>query len=645
MNKMKELIEKLNYYRNQYYNYNNSIISDREYDELYDKLVQLEEETGIVLSNSPTQEVGYPILKGLNKVTHSHKMLSLEKTKDINILNNFKNNKECVLSLKMDGLTILLTYNKGKLIRGETRGNGIEGQDVTDAVKHFVNIPLQIPYQNLLEIEGEAIIKYNDFNSLKDKKYSNPRNLASGSLSLLNTLEIAERKLTFIAWKVVSNIDNFYENRLNIIKNYGFTIVPFIIKKDKITDLDIKQLKEMAQKLYYPIDGLVLTYNDIQYGLLLGETAHAPKHSLAYKFYDEEYETTLQDIEFTMGRTGKLTPVAIFDTIEILGTEVSRANLHNLSMMKEVLGNPYIGQKIWIIKSNEIIPQITRAEEDDNLTKLYIDVPNFCPICHNPVKIIKEINSEVLYCGNPNCEGKLINKIEHFFSKRSGLNGRGISKATIEKLIDWSWVNSISDMFTLSKYENEWKNKSGFGEKSVSNILQAISECSNCDLESVISAAGIPLIGRTVAKQIASIFNTYEDFKRAISSFDFSEIDGFGYEMNKSLKNYNYDELDYIVENFLTIDNKLEENKEQKLKGKTFCITGKLINFKNRDELSNFIIKQGGKVVSAMSNNVTYLINNDIQSTSGKNKKAKELGKQIINEDMFFDMFDLQKIF
>lgn len=363
---MKELIEKLNYYRNQYYNYNNSIISDKEYDELYDRLVQLEKETGIILSNSPTQEVGYPILKGLNKVTHSHKMLSLEKTKDINILNNFKNNKECVLSLKMDGLTILLTYNKGKLIRGETRGNGIEGQDVTDAVKHFVNIPLQIPYQNLLEIEGEAIIKYNDFNSLKDKKYSNPRNLASGSLSLLNTSEIAERKLTFIAWKVVSNIDNFYENRLNIIKNYGFTIVPFITKKDEITDLDIKQLKETAQKLYYPIDGLVLTYNDIQYGLLLGETAHSPKHSLAYKFYDEMYETELIDIEWSISRTGQINPIALFKTLNIDGTEISRASLNNISIMKKTLGEkPFVGQTLLISKRNQIIPKVENAKGED----------------------------------------------------------------------------------------------------------------------------------------------------------------------------------------------------------------------------------------------------------------------------------------
>ena len=643
---MKELIEKLNYYRNQYYNYNNSIISDKEYDELYDKLVQLEKETGIILSNSPTQEVGYPILKGLNKVTHSHKMLSLEKTKDINILNDFKSNKECVLSLKMDGLTILLTYNNGKLIKGETRGNGIEGQDVTDAIKCFTNVPLQIPYQDLLEVEGEAIIKYNDFNSLKNKGYANPRNLASGSLSLLNTSEIIERKLTFIAWKVVSNIDNFYENRLNIIRNYGFTIVPFIIKKDKITNLDIKQLKEMAQKLYYPIDGLVLTYNDIQYGLSLGETAHAPKHSLAYKFYDEEYETTLKNIEWSMGRTGVLTPVAIFEPVEIDGTEVSRANLFNLSVARETLhGTQYRlgweGQKINVFKANQIIPQLSWSEEDDEKTKAYFSYPASCPICGYSTKIKKENGVEVLLCDNEQCEGKLLNRIEHFFSKK-GLNIKGISKATIEKLIDWGWVNGIKDVFILDAHAEDWKKKAGFGERSVMNIIASIREGCNTDLESVISAAGIPLIGRTVAKQITSIFDTYEDFRQAIGTFDFSEIDGFGYEMNKSLKNYDYTELDYIVENYLTITNNINK-KEQKLEGLTFVITGRVNLFKNRDELSEFITSLGGKVSSAISAKTNYLINNDKTSTSQKNKKAQELGITIVDEQTFMNLFELSK--
>lgn len=270
---------------------------------------------------------------------------------------------------------------------------------------------------------------------------------------------------------------------------------------------------------------------------------------------------------------------------------------------------------------------------------IYLEIPKYCPICHKPTKIIKDNESEVLYCGNPACEGKLLNKVEHFFSKK-GLNAKGLSKATIEKLIDWGWINGIKDVFILDAYAEDWKKKAGFGEKSVNNIITSIRESSNTDLESVISAAGIPLIGRTVARQIASIFNTYEDFREAIRNFDFSEIDGFGYEMNKSLKNYNYNELDYIVENFLNINNKIEENKEQKLKDKTFCITGKLIKFKNRDELVKIIEDMGGKAISAMSAKVDYLINNDVNSTSAKNNKAKELGKPIINEDSFIDMID-----
>lgn len=650
--RIKELVEKLNYYT-KYYDIGQPKITDKKWDSLYFELQKLENETGFYLPDSPTQSINYQVVNKLNKVKHNHLMLSLNKTKSIDEIKSFIGNKDFICMAKMDGLTCSLRYLDGKLISAETRGNGIEGEDILHNALQVKNIPNKINYKEELIIDGEIICTYNDFKNFK-KEYKNPRNFASGSIRLLDSKESSARNLTFVAWDCIKGLeeDITLDEKLRTLRcHYGFTTVPCIYKRyfnfrDDINTLQmaIEIIKGQSQELGYPIDGAVFKYNKCDEYEAAGRTDHHFKGGLAYKFYDEEYETTLQDIEFTMGRTGKLTPVAIFDTIEILGTEVSRANLHNLSMMKEVLGNPYIGQKIWVIKSNEIIPQITRAEEDDNLTKLYIDVPNFCPICHNPVKIIKEVNSEVLYCGNPNCEGKLINKIEHFFSKRSGLNGRGISKATIEKLIDWSWVDSISDMFTLSKYENEWKNKSGFGEKSVSNILQAISECSNCDLESVISAAGIPLIGRAVAREISTRFPTYDSFREATrGSFDFSSLEGFGYEMNKSLKNFDYNELDYIVNNFLTINNKIEENKEQKLEGKTFCVTGKLNkeHWKNRDELSSFIASLGGKVVSAMSPNVDYLINNDTSSNSAKNLKAKELGKPVINEQMFIDMFDL----
>lgn len=404
---------------------------------------------------------------------------------------------------------------------------------------------------------------------------------------------------------------------------------------------------EIVKKFCYnlPIDGLVFKYDNCDEYIAAGKTDHHFKGGLAYKFYDEEYETTLKNIEWSMGRTGVLTPVAIFEPIEIDGTEVSRANLFNLSVARETLhGTQYTlgweGQKINVFKANQIIPQLSWSEEDDEKTKAYFSYPASCPICGYSTKIKKENDVEVLLCDNEQCEGKLLNRVEHFFSKK-GLNAKGLSKVTIEKLIDWGWINGIKDVFILNAYAEDWKKKAGFGEKSVNNIITSIRESSNTDLESVISAAGIPLIGRTVARQIASIFNTYEDFREAIGDFDFSEIDGFGYEMNKSLKNYNYDELDYIVENFLTINNKIEERKEQKLEGLTFCVTGKIKQWKNRDELSSFITSLGGKVVGSVSANMDYLINNDINSTSSKNLRAKELGKQIIDEQTFMDMFDL----
>jgi len=338
---------------------------------------------------------------------------------------------------------------------------------------------------------------------------------------------------------------------------------------------------------------------------------------------------------------GQLTPVAILEPININGTEISRANLHNISIMKE-LGLSHYNCKVNVYKANQIIPQISQVVADDS--QEIIIYPCKCPICGEPTSIHRDNDSEVLFCDNPNCQGKLINKIEHWGSKK-GLDIKGLSKATLEKLINWGWINSISDIYRLQQWEKEWKNKPGFGAKSVSNILQAISESSNTDLESVISAAGIPLIGRTVAKDISARFPTYNQFREAVKgSFDFSELNNFGYEMNKSLKNFDYTELDYIVNNFLIIKENKEERKEQKLEGLTFCVTGKLINkdrWKNRDELSNFITSLGGKVVGAVSPNIDYLINNDKESTSSKNLRAKELGKQIIDERTFIDMFDL----
>ena len=644
INKIQELVDKLNYYT-KLYDEGHPAISDKEWDDMYFKLQDLENFYGVYLSDSPTQNVNYQVVNKLNKVKHNHPMLSLDKTKSIDAIKSFLGNKDFICMAKMDGLTCSLRYLDGKLVSAETRGNGIEGEDILHNALQVKNIPNKINYKEELIIDGEIICTYNDFKDF-EKEYKNPRNFASGSIRLLDSKESSMRKLTFVVWDIIKGLD---EDRLSskLLKadELGFTIIPFEINLPEYET--IEQIMEIVKKSssIYPIDGLVFKYDNCDEYIAAGKTDHHFKGGLAYKFYDEEYETTLKNIEWSMGRTGVLTPVAIFEPIEIDGTEVSRANLFNLSVARETLhGTQYRlgweGQKINVFKANQIIPQLSWSEEDDEKTKAYFSYPASCPICGYSTKIKKENDVEVLLGDNEQCEGKLLNRVEHFFSKK-GLNAKGLSKATIEKLIDWGWVNGIKDVFILDAYAEDWKKKAGFGEKSVKNIITSIRECSNTDLESVISAAGIPLIGRTVARQIASIFNTYEDFREAIGGFDFSEIDGFGYEMNKSLKNYNYNELDYIVENFLTINNKIEERKEQKLEGLTFCVTGKIKQWKNRDELSSFITSLGGKVVGSVSANMDYLINNDINSTSSKNLRAKELGKQIIDEQTFMNMFDL----
>lgn len=641
---MQELVDKLNYYT-KLYDEGHPAISDKEWDDMYFRLQNLETLYNIYLSDSPTQNVNYQVVNKLNKVKHNHPMLSLDKTKSINVIKSFLENKDFICMAKMDGLTCSLRYLDGKLVSAETRGNGIEGEDILHNALQVKNIPNKINFKKELIIDGEIICTYEDFKYYEDE-YKNPRNFASGSIRLLDSKESAMRRLTFVVWDCIKGFD---EDRLSskLLKadELGFTIVPFEINLPEYET--IEQIMEIVKKSssIYPIDGLVFKYDNCDEYIAAGKTDHHFKGGLAYKFYDEEYETTLKNIEWSMGRTGVLTPVAIFEPIDIDGTEVSRANLFNLSVARETLhGTQYRlgwkGQKINVFKANQIIPQLSWSEEDNEKTKEYFSYPASCPICGYSTKIKKENDVEVLFCDNEQCEGKLLNRVEHFFSKK-GLNAKGLSKATIEKLIDWGWINGIKDVFILDAHADEWKKKAGFGEKSVNNIITSIRESSNTDLESVISAAGIPLIGRTAARQIASIFNTYEDFREAIGSFDFSEIDGFGYEMNKSLKNYNYDELDYIVENFLTINNKIGERKEQKLKDLTFCITGKVHIWKNRDSLSAFIESLGGKVTGSVSKNTNYLINNDINSTSAKNKKAQELDIPILSEEDFQKIFDI----
>ena len=651
MVKMRDLINILNIYT-EAYDAGNPTISDKEWDNLYFQLVKMENETGLYYEDSPTQKIHFKEVSKLDKVEHNHPMLSLDKTKELNEVEHFIGEKSFIAMAKMDGLTCSLRYRDGKLIKAETRGNGQIGEDILHNAFVIKNIPKRIPFvDGELTVDGEIICTHEDFIPFQEE-YKNPRNFASGSIRLLDSRECAKRNLSFVAWDAFGDEfrDDFLSEKLYELRTYGFTVVPFVASNLKYNTLGLS-LEDIVEKIkaynsQYPMDGLVFKYDTTDEYDAAGRTDHHFKGGLAYKFYDEEYETTIEGIEWTMGRTGVLTPVAILAPIDIDGTEVSRANIHNITVAHETLGGlcfGWKGQKVWVYKANMIIPQISRAEEDDERTKEYFTLPYVCPVCGGEVETRKEVDSEMLYCANPQCEGKLVNRIEHFFGKK-GLDAKGISKATISKLIDLGWVTRIADVFNLSRYKDEWKALPGFGEKSVSNILGSIDACRNCDLESAIAGIGIPLIGRTVAKDLAKRFATYAAFKENIEgSFDFSTIGGYGYEMNKSLKTFNYEELDYIVENYLNIKEDIKENYEKKLQNLVFCVTGKVNIWKNRDELSAFIESLGGKVTGSVSKNTNYLINNDVNSTSAKNNKAKELGIPIISEQTFMDSFDISK--
>ena len=572
-------------------------------------------------------------------------MLSLDKTKDIEAVKAFIGNKDYIAMAKMDGLTCSLTYENGYLVRAETRGNGIVGEDILHNALQVKNIPNKINYKDKLVIDGEIICTYKDFEQFANE-YKNPRNFASGSIRLLDSKESSARNLTFIVWDCVEgmkNLDTLFD-KLKFMQELNFEIVPTFTDNniDNIEDF-IKDIKRNCTALGYPIDGIVVKYNNCKEYEAAGRTDHHFKGGIAYKFYDEEYETILKDIEWTMGRTGQLTPVAIYEDVDIDGTICNRASLHNISILEETLHGPgWIGQKIKIAKMNMIIPQITEAEGDEvGIEKNYIECPQLCPICGEVTIIKQENESKVLYCSNPACTGKLINRLDHFCGKK-GLDIQGLSKATLEKLIDWDWIHDARDIFLLKDHISEWQDKSGFGVASVHNILEAIQIAEHTTLDKVITAAGIPEVGSRVAKDLASHYDSWDDFRKET---DFTKYNGIGEIMNNNLLTFDYSEIDYIVENYLTIikEEKISNNNENKLNNLTFCITGKTSLFKNRTELQQFIEANGGKAASSVTKNVDYLINNDVNSTSSKNIKAKELDIKIIDEQTFMNMFDFQK--
>ena len=577
----------------------------------------------------------------LNKVEHSHPMLSLDKTKDLDVVKSFIGKKDYIVMAKMDGLTCSLTYENGYLVRAETRGNGIIGEDILHNALQVKSIPNRINYKDKLVVDGEIICDYKTFERFSND-YKNPRNFAAGSIRLLDSKESAMRSLTFVAWDLIEgpSPDNLAE-KFKILKEFNFIVVPFqwgnSLENEEL-EHSIKEIQNWCQICRYPIDGIVVKYNRVDEYEAAGRTDHHFKGGIAYKFYDEEYETVLRDIEWTMGRTGVLTPVAIYDDIDIDGTICNRASLHNLSIMKEQLYEPYAGEKIWIAKMNMIIPQVVRKEwiaNDYHPGENDFDAPRFCPICGKATEIRQENNSKMLYCSNPYCEGKLLNRIDHFCSKK-GLDIKGLSKATIEKLMDWGWVDSIKDIYTLALHKNEWIQKPGFGDASVEKILTAIYTTSFTTLDKVIAAAGIPEIGSRVAKDIARHYETWTDFR---TETNYMKVDGIGEVMNTNLLTFDYTEMDYIVGNYLTIETKQPNNQTNNLEGKTFCVTGKVHIYKNRAELTADIESRGGRVVSSMSSKVDYLVNNDNTSTSAKNIAAQKAGIPIITEEELQLMF------
>ena len=660
INRIKFLVHQLNYYRNQYYNNSVSAISDQEYDEMFDELQELEQTAGFIMSNSPTQTVGYDVVSELQKVKHSHPMLSLSKTKSLEELNQFVGGRPAVISCKLDGLTVLLTYEDGELVQAETRGNGELGELITHNAKVFDNIPLHIDQPGHFEVEGEAIITYEDFEHInaglrEDQKYKNPRNLASGSVRQLDSSIASTRHLKFIAWKVPEDAEHETMNeRLDYADALGFDVVPwFLITKIENENL-INILKECAKQLGYPIDGMVVTYDDIKYGESLGMTGHHPKHSIAFKFYDETVETELIDIEWTMGKTGVLTPVAVFKPVEIDGTTVERANLHNLSVMMRMTNNKpwYKGIKIFVYKANMIIPQVANVIYENSDNDDILEIPDVCPICRMETGQFTENRSTVLMCTNPNCKGKLLGVLKTFCSKQAH-DIKGLSEATLELMINNGYLNGIRDLFYLKNYKTELTRIPGLGAKKVDGILKSIEDCRKTTLSKFICGLSIPLFGVNACKEIEryetnkakergmeTAWNAFWDDienRRCLSN----SIDGFGRIMDDSFHTYMDANINFVRELstefvFDSISNALSG--DNSLNGKKICITGSLSIFKNRDELVKDIESHGGKVVSSVSSKTDYLLTNDKDSGSSKNQKAKELNIPIISEVEYRDM-------
>lgn len=632
--RIKELVFQLNNCRDSYYNKNNSIVSDYEYDLMFDELVSLEHEAGFVLANSPSQTVGYDVKSELQKVTHKYPMLSLDKTKSVIELNRFVGNHDTILMLKLDGLTVAITYENGTMIRAETRGNGIVGEDITHNARTFINFPINIPYKGRLVVFGEAIITINDFEKInnnlpEDKRYKNPRNLVSGSVRQLDSKICAERHVRFVAWRLVEGSkSNDFMERLSELERYGFEVVPSSeIDKFEINSL-IEKSQRTAESLGYPIDGCVASYRDIEYINKLGATSHHLRGQFAFKFYDEEVVTVLKDIEWSMGRYGTLTPVAIFEPVNIDGTTVERASLHNVSVLTGL--DLHVGDEITVYKANMIIPQIGENLSAKHRESQYVELPSHCPYCGSITELKKDNESVVMYCTNKDCIERKIEMFANFVSKE-GMDIKGLSKQGIKALLTKGLINNYEDLYHLKNHRTELVNTPPYAQKSADNLLKAIEKSSECKLQNFVVALGIPSVGTSAAKQISKVCkNDVHAFLNNMLNYQLGDV-----TQGNITRWLNENHL--LVEELITLleFDQISNNIEQVYKGLTFCITGSLVQFNNRKELVSFIEQRGGTVASSVSKNTDYLVNNDMESISSKNQKAKSLGVPIISEDWF----------
>lgn len=648
-------VRELNRASEAYYNTGQPIMSDYEFDQKLEELGQWEEETGIVLSNSPTHNVGATVLDNIKEVTHKTPMLSLEKCHSTEEIIKFANNHNLVASVKLDGLTVRLTYKNGDLVLAESRGNGVVGSDVTEHVKQFTNVPLHINKEGTYIIDGEALIKLDDFAEINTNgEYKNSRNLAAGTLSSLDTSVVKDRKLSWYAWEVVEGAKESKSFTFSLIEaeELGLDVVPNA--NLGYSEMDIEEVIEYcfdkAKEYNLPQDGVVFKFDDVEYGKSLGNTSHHFRNGIAYKIFNDSVETTLRDIEWSCGKTGILTPVAIFDTVDIEGSEVSRASLHNISVMEEIMDSPWIGQKIGVYKANLIIPAIRWAEQLDydnqnDSNKQFLDIPSVCPICGASTKIIKDNESSVLYCTNEDCKGRLLGQLTHAVSK-SALNISGLSESTLDRLIKFGWVTSIKDIYHLSDYKNHMVVLDGFGKRSIEKLLNSIEESRNTNLERFLFALSIPLLGKSASKMIAEAvnrdFDTFIDEMTIKGAEYFRYLPGIGDTLINSLNTYwksHYSEIIQLANEFTFEKPKIVLDEIPNiLQGKTFVVTGSVNHYKNRDELKADIVVHGGTVVGSVSSKTSYLINNDINSTSSKNQKAKSLNIPIISEEEFLQM-------